>query len=100
MALKPVTGGVLVPACSPCDAQDRFLETPFADMLEQGMREPLDGAGRLVGGLGRCHRIGQAMSQKGGERVEKDCFSSLSWAFWVDRRPPTKKQKVLPDPTP
>ena len=51
MALKPVTGGVLVPACSPCDAQDRFLETPFADMLEQGMREPLDGA-YLCGGTG------------------------------------------------
>ena len=44
MALKPVTGGVLVPACSPCDAQDRFLETEFADMLEAGMRAPLDGA--------------------------------------------------------
>ena len=40
MTQKPVTGGVLVPACSPCDAQDRFLETTFADMLEQGMREP------------------------------------------------------------
>ena len=34
MTQKPVTGGVLVPACSPCDAQDRFLETTFADMLE------------------------------------------------------------------
>ncbi|HML67920.1 MAG TPA: dihydrodipicolinate synthase family protein [Clostridia bacterium] len=51
MALKPVTGGVLVPACSPCDAQDRFLETAFADMLEQGMNEPLDGA-YLCGGTG------------------------------------------------
>ena len=51
MALKPVTGGVLVPACSPCDAQDRFLETAFADMLEQGMGEPLDGA-YLCGGTG------------------------------------------------
>ena len=51
MALKPVTGGVLVPACSPCDAQDRFLETAFADMLEQGMNEPLDGA-YICGGTG------------------------------------------------
>ena len=51
MALKPVTGGVLVPACSPCDAQDRFLETEFAEMLEAGMREPLDGA-YLCGGTG------------------------------------------------
>ena len=51
MSLKPVTGGVLVPACSPCDAQDRFLETAFADMLEQGMGEPLDGA-YLCGGTG------------------------------------------------
>ena len=51
MALKPVTGGVLVPACSPCDAQDRFLETAFADMLEQGMNEPRDGA-YLCGGTG------------------------------------------------
>jgi len=51
MTQKPVTGGVLVPACSPCDAQDRFLETAFAEMLEQGMREPLDGA-YLCGGTG------------------------------------------------
>ena len=51
MTQKPVTGGVLVPACSPCDAQDRFLETTFADMLELGMREPLDGA-YLCGGTG------------------------------------------------
>ena len=51
MTQKPVTGGVLVPACSPCDAQDRFLETAFADMLEQGMNEPLDGA-YLCGGTG------------------------------------------------
>ena len=51
MTQKPVTGGVLVPACSPCDAQDRFLETAFADMLEQGMGEPLDGA-YLCGGTG------------------------------------------------
>ena len=51
MALKPVTGGVLVPACSPCDARDRFLETAFADMLEKGMNEPLDGA-YLCGGTG------------------------------------------------
>ena len=51
MALKPVTGGVLVPACSPCDKQDRFLEREFADMLEAGMREPLDGA-YLCGGTG------------------------------------------------
>lgn len=51
MVIKPVTGGVLVPACSPCDAQDRFLEREFADMLEAGMREQLDGA-YLCGGTG------------------------------------------------
>ena len=51
MTRKPVTGGVLVPACSPCDAQDRFLETAFAAMLEAGMQEPLDGA-YLCGGTG------------------------------------------------
>ena len=51
MTRKPVTGGVLVPACSPCDAQDRFLETAFADLLEEGMREPLDGA-YICGGTG------------------------------------------------
>lgn len=51
MALKPVAGGVLVPACSPCDTQDRFLETAFADLLEAGMREALDGA-YLCGGTG------------------------------------------------
>ena len=51
MALLPIKGGVLVPACSPCDEQDRFLETPFADALEQGLMGPLDGA-YLCGGTG------------------------------------------------
>jgi len=50
-ALKPITSGVLVPACSPCDAGDRFLEKEFAGALERGMREPLDGA-YLCGGTG------------------------------------------------
>lgn len=45
MTQKPVTGGVFAARLLPsCDAQDRFLETTFADMLELGMREPLDGA--------------------------------------------------------
>ena len=51
MAIKPITGGVLVPACSPCDAQDRFLETEFAVLLEQALNGPLDGA-YLCGGTG------------------------------------------------
>lgn len=51
MALKPITGGVLVPACSPCDGQDRFLETEFACLLERALQEPLDGA-YLCGGTG------------------------------------------------
>lgn len=51
MALKPIKGGVLVPACSPCDEQDRFLELQFTQMLERGMQEPLDGA-YLCGGTG------------------------------------------------
>lgn len=51
MAFKPITGGVLVPACSPCDGQDRFLETQFADALELGLSGPLDGA-YLCGGTG------------------------------------------------
>ncbi len=61
MAIKPVTGGVLVPACSPCDAQDRFLETEFANMLELGLQEPLDGA-YLCGGTG------DGMKMRLGER--------------------------------
>lgn len=51
MTRKPVTGGVLVPACSPCDQQDRFLEAEFAEALEQGLKGPLDGA-YLCGGTG------------------------------------------------
>ncbi|MPM16340.1 N-acetylneuraminate lyase [bioreactor metagenome] len=51
MAIKPITGGVLVPACSPCDTQDRFLETEFAVLLEQALKKPLDGA-YLCGGTG------------------------------------------------
>lgn len=51
MAIKPITGGVLVPACSPCDGQDRFMETEFAVLLEQALKKPLDGA-YLCGGTG------------------------------------------------
>lgn len=61
MALKPITGGVLVPACSPCDASDRFLEREFAAMLEQGLNAPLDGA-YLCGGTG------DGMKMRLGER--------------------------------
>lgn len=49
--MKPITGGVLVPACSPCDANDRFLEKEFAAALERSMLEHLDGA-YLCGGTG------------------------------------------------
>lgn len=61
MALKPITGGVLVPACSPCDASDRFLEREFAAMLEQRLNAPLDGA-YLCGGTG------DGMKMRLGER--------------------------------
>ncbi len=51
MAQKAITGGVLVPACSPCDQRDSFLETEFANALERSMRGTLDGA-YLCGGTG------------------------------------------------
>jgi dihydrodipicolinate synthase/N-acetylneuraminate lyase len=51
MVRKAITDGVLVPACSPCDQRDCFLETEFADALEQSMQGTLDGA-YLCGGTG------------------------------------------------
>ncbi len=51
MSLQPIKSGVLVPAVSPCDERDRFLETQFADALEQGLCGPLDGV-YLCGGTG------------------------------------------------
>lgn len=49
--MKKITGGVLVPLCSPCDADGRFLETEFAAALDEAMREDLDGA-YICGGTG------------------------------------------------
>ena len=44
MQQRTFAGGVLVPACSPCDEQGAFLEDVYAALLEESLREPLDGA--------------------------------------------------------
>ncbi len=51
MQQRTFAGGVLVPACSPCDEQGAFLEDVYAALLEESLREPLDGA-YLCGGTG------------------------------------------------
>ena len=34
--MKKITGGVLVPAVSPCDKDGKFLEKEFAQALDEG----------------------------------------------------------------
>lgn len=77
VAARPITGGVLVPACSPCDERDVFLEDVFAASLAESLREPLDGA-YLCGGTGdgmhmrleerkAAIRIGVSLCKKAGK---------------------------------
>lgn len=77
VAARPITGGVLVPACSPCDERDVFLEDVFAASLAESLREPLDGA-YLCGGTGNgmhmrleerkaAIRIGVSLCKKAGK---------------------------------
>jgi len=49
--MKKITGGVLIPVCSPCDESGRFLPDEFERAMEAGMREPVDGA-YVCGGTG------------------------------------------------
>lgn len=49
--VKLIRGGVLVPAFSPCAADDAFLPDAFASSLDALLSEPLDGA-YICGGTG------------------------------------------------
>lgn len=75
--VKPITGGVLVPLCSPCNERGEFLEEEFAAALEASLSEPVDGA-YLCGGTGdgmnlrleerkAATRIGVTLCQKYGK---------------------------------
>lgn len=77
VAARPITGGVLIPACSPCDERDVFLEDVFAASLAESLWEPLDGA-YLCGGTGdgmhmrleerkAAIRIGVSLCKKAGK---------------------------------
>ncbi len=50
--MEPITGGVLIPVCSPCDAEGRFLPAEFEKLMEEGMREPLVDGAYVCGGTG------------------------------------------------
>ena len=46
-----ITGGVLVPLCSPCDGEDRFQTAPFQEGLRACLDAPIDGF-YVCGGTG------------------------------------------------
>jgi len=49
--MKKITGGVLIPVCSPCDETGRFLPDEFAKTMEDAARQPVDGV-YVCGGTG------------------------------------------------
>ncbi|MCI9164456.1 MAG: dihydrodipicolinate synthase family protein [Oscillospiraceae bacterium] len=57
------SGGILIPLCSPCDAQDRFLPGEFEQAVRLSLREPADG-------LYVCGGTGEGLKMRLEERKE------------------------------
>ena len=58
-----ISGGVLVPLCSPCDGEDRFRVLPYQEGLRACLDAPIDGF-YVCGGTGEGSRMGT------GERMQ------------------------------
>ena len=76
-----ISGGVLVPLCSPCDGEDRFRVLPYQEGLRACLDAPIDGF-YVCGGTGEGSRMGT------GERMQA-CEAAVELA-----RPAGKKVLV------